>query len=83
MSFVPYPPPPPANGPIDNPHRQPTVLQSLALIAGLVLIMSIVGAVSSGSSSVLVVVAGASGLVLGFLLHALTRSQQRSSRSSR
>ena len=74
MSYVPYPPPPPMRGPVDNPGRQPTVKQALAMIAGLVLLLAVLAALSVGDSVVgLVVAAGAAGFLLGASSYVLAR----------
>lgn len=72
MSYVPYPVPPRMRGSVGNPGRQPTVLQAVGLLAGLVLLLAVFAALSIGSSAaVLAVASGASGLLLGAIGHAL------------
>ena len=54
MTLVPYPMPPRMKGTVDNPGRQPSVVQALGLIAGVALIMLVVLAALSGGAGVAV-----------------------------
>lgn len=76
--MAPYPLPAPSTGSMENPGRQPAIVQAIGLLAGFCLFALIVFAAGSGDFSLLIfaLTAGCSGLVLGLAGHAFARTRR-------